>query len=170
MRASSSDHVHAANDIGATLAIASSSAAAGGELMVASGTVIALRAAMGVRGLADPANADHGELARLLPEKSEAMSAASMIVLQQAGEAARRATNYALSELSAATDASTEIAACGDPSAFAALQGNLALAAFGRVMAQSIAMGTLAIVAQQAAMAPFHRAATANVKRLTAAF
>jgi len=36
-------------------------------------------------------------------------------------------------------------------------------------MAQSIAMGTLAMVAQQAAMAPFHRAATANAKRLTAA-
>ena len=169
MRASSSDHVHAANDIGATLAIASSSAAAGGELMVASGTVIALRAAMGVRGLADPANADHGELARLLPEKSEAMSASSMILLQQAGEAARRATNYALSELSAAADATTKIAAC-DPSALATLQGKLALAAFGRVMAQSIAMGTLAIVAQQAAMSPFHLAATANAKRLGAAF
>lgn len=170
MRALSSDHVHAANDIGATLAAVSSSAAAGGELMVASGTVIALRAAMGVRGMANPANADHGELARLLPEKSEAISAASMILLQQAGEASRRATTYALSELSAAADATTRIAACGDPSALATLQGDLALVAFGRIMAQSIAMGTLAIVAQQAAMSPFHLAATANAKRLTTAF
>lgn len=167
--ASGIDHIHAADDIGATLAAIGSNAAAGGELMLASGTVIALRAAMGVRGLAAPATADHGELARLLPEKSEAVSAASVILLQQAGEAAHRATLFALEELSAAADASTEIAACGDPSAFAALQGNLALAAFGRVMAQSIAMGTLAMVAQQAAMAPFHRAATANAKRLTAA-
>jgi hypothetical protein len=168
--ASSIDHIYAANDMGATLAAASSSAAAGGELMLASGTVIALRAAMGVRGLADPANADHAELALLLPEKSEAMSAASMILFQQAGEAAHRTTLFALEEFSAAADATTEIAACADPSAWAALQGNLALAAFGRVMAQSIAMGTLAIAAQQAAMAPFHRAATANAKRLTAAF
>ena len=160
---SSIDHVFAANDIGATLAAAS------GELMVASGTVIALRAAMGVRALADPATVDHGELALMLPEKTEAMSAASMILLQQAGEAAHRATLFALSELSAAAEATTKVAACGDPSARAALQGNLALAAFGRVMAQSIAMGTLAMMAQQAAMAPFHRAATANAKRLTTA-
>jgi hypothetical protein len=162
MMESSVERLAAANDPGATLA------AAGSELMVASGTVIALRAAMGVRGLADPANADHGELARLLPEKSEAISAASMILLQQAGEAAHRAMLFALDELSAAADATKKIAACGDPSALAALQGNLALATFGRVMAQSIALATLAMGAQQAAILPFHRAATANAKRLTA--
>jgi hypothetical protein len=168
MMASSIDQVHAANDIAATLAVASSSAAVGGELMVASGTVIALRAAMGVRALADPATVDHGELALMLPEKTEAMSAASMILFQQAGEAAHRATLFALSELSAAAEATTKVAACGDASALAALQGNLALAAFGRVMAQSIALATLAMGAQQAAILPFHRAATANAKRLTA--
>jgi hypothetical protein len=162
MMESSVERLAAANDPGVALA------AAGSELMVASGTVIALRAAMGVRGLADPANADHGELARLLPEKSEAISAASVILLQQAGEAAHRAMLFALDELSAAADATTRIAACGDPSALAALQGNLALATFGRVMAQSIALATLAMGAQQAAILPFHRAATANAKRLTA--
>lgn len=168
--ASSIEHAYAANDMGATLAVASSSAAAGSELMLSSGTVVALRAAKGLRGLADPANADHGELARLLPEKSEAISAATMILLQQVGEAAHRATLFALEELSAAATATTEITACADPSARAALQASLALAAFGRVMAQSIAMGTLAMAAQQAAMAPFHLAATANAKRLTTAF
>lgn len=167
--ASSIDHIHAANDIGATLAVASSGAAAGGELMVASGTVIALRMAMGVRALADPLTADHAELARLVPEKSEAVSAASIILLQQVGEAAHRATLFALDEFSAAADATTEITACGNPSALCTLPGNLALAAFGRVVAQSIAMGTLAMVAQQAAMSPFHLAATANAKRLTTA-
>jgi hypothetical protein len=169
MMASSVDYVHAADDIGATLAAVSSSAAASGELMFASGTVIALRTAMGVRGLADPANANHAELARLVPEKSEAMSASSIILFQQATEATHRATLFALDEFSTAATASTEIATCGDPSALATLQGNLAMAAFGRVLAQSIAMGTLAMAAQQAAMAPFHLAATANAKRLTAA-
>jgi hypothetical protein len=128
--------------------------------------VIAFRAAMGVRGLADPANANHAELARLVPEKSEAMSASSIILFKQATEATHRATLFALDEFSAAADATTEIATCGDPSALATLQGNLAMAAFGRVLAQSIAMGTLAMAAQQAAMAPFHLAATANAKRL----
>ena len=167
---SSSDNVFAIHDLGQALAAAGSNAAASGELMLASGTVIAFRAAMGVRALADPVTADHGELALLLPEKSEAISAAAVILLQEASEAAHRATLFALEELSAAADATTEITACADPAAQAALQGSLALAAFNRVMAQSIAMGTLAMAAQQAAMAPFHLAATANAKRLTSAF
>lgn len=164
------DRVHAANDLGAMSAAVSAGAATGGELMVASGTVIALRAAIAVQGVMDPANADHREVVLLLPEKSEAVSAASMILLQQVGEAAHRATLFALGELSAAAEATTRIAACGDPSALAAAQGNVALAAFDRFMVQSIAMGTLLMVAQQAAMVPFHRAATANAKRLTTAF
>ena len=165
----SRDRGHAANDLGAIVAVASAGAATGGELMVASGTVIALRAVMGVQGVVDPANANHHEVALLLPEKSEAVSAASMNLLQQAGETAHRATLFTLGELAAAADATTRIAACGDPAALVALHGHLALAGFGRVMAEAMAMGTLAMVAQQAALSPFHRVATANAKRLTTA-
>ena len=39
------------------------------ELAVASGEVIAKRMAMGLSGMIDPANADHAELAQLVPEK-----------------------------------------------------------------------------------------------------
>lgn len=63
------DQRYACNDLGIGLAIGAATANASGELMFASGKVIALRAALGVRGMADPANADHGELARILPEK-----------------------------------------------------------------------------------------------------
>lgn len=81
---------------GARMAVATASAASAGELMVASGTVIAMPADMGVRGLA--------------------------------------------------------------------------LAAFGRFMAQCMAMGTLAIVFDEAAMAALPLAATTNAKHSTAAF
>ena len=59
-------------------------AAVGAGPMRRSGRVIALRAAMRGQGLDDPLNADHREVARLLPERFAAVSAASMIRLQHA--------------------------------------------------------------------------------------
>ena len=85
-----SEPTHVANDIGTALTIADRNATAGGELAVAAGKVIALRPALGVAGMADPANADHRELARILPEKSEAVAAAGSILLQRSGQVAQQ--------------------------------------------------------------------------------
>ena len=162
-----SEPTHVANDIGTALTIADRNATAGGELAVAAGKVIALRTALGVAGMADPAKADHRELARILPEKSEAVAAAGSILLQRSGQVAQQVLTFAVGEMIAASDATWRLAACSSPAALATAQRNLGLAWAARVLSQSITLGTIAMRSQHAAMAPFHRVATANADRLS---
>lgn len=155
------------NDMGTALSIAGNNAGIGSELVLVSGKVIALRVALGVKGMADPANADHHELARILPEKSEAVSAAGAILLQRSGEIVHQVATFTVNEMMAASRATMAMAACNSPAAMATAQSNFALAWLGRALLQSIALGAMAIRSQHAAMAPFHQAATANAERLS---
>ena len=158
-----------ADKTGATLAVwalAGSNVVFGNELAVASGQVIVTRMALGMKAMGDPANADHRELARILPEKSEALSAAGAILLQRSGEAVHQAATFAVNEMMAAARATMAMATCSSPTAIAAAHGNFVLAWLDRVTAQAIALGMMAVRSQHAAMAPFHQAVIANAERL----
>jgi hypothetical protein len=69
------------------------------ELVVASGEVIAKRLDMGLSGMIDPANADHGELARLVPEKSAAISASATALLERSGQIVERMARFTTDEI-----------------------------------------------------------------------
>jgi hypothetical protein len=149
-----------------SLADAGATSLKGGELAVASGRVIAERAALGVGALVDPSTVDHTEFARMVPEKMKAFSAASAALQRRSGQFVAEMTRFAGTEAALALSAAGELALCRSPADLLALQSRLALAWFGRAVSQSLALGALAIGAGGAALAPVHRAATGNARRL----
>ena len=151
------------------LTISEQNAISAHELVVASGEVIAKRMAMGLSGMIDPANADHAELARLVPEKSAAVSAGAVALIERSGQFVERMARFTSDEILLASRACVSLKDCRTPAAFIAVQQGLTFAWFVRVIAQTTAMGALAMQSPGDAMAPFHRAATANARRLRTA-
>jgi hypothetical protein len=149
-----------------SFADAASTSLKGGELAVASGRVIAERAALGVAALIDPSTADHIEFARMVPEKMKAFSAASAALQRRSGEFVAEMARFAGTEAALALSAAGQLALCRSPADLLALQNRLAVAWFGRAVSQSLALGALAVGAGGAALAPVHRAATGNARRL----
>ena len=149
-----------------SFADAASTSLKGGELAVASGRVIAERAALGVAAFIDPSTADHIEFSRMVPEKMEAFLAASAALQRRSGQFVAEMVRLAGSESALALSAAGQLALCRSPADLLALQNRLALAWFGRAVSQSLALGALAAGAGGAALAPVHRAATGNARRL----
>jgi hypothetical protein len=138
----------------------------GGELAVAARHVIAKRMTLAAAAIVDPLNADHAEFARMVPEKATAFTSAGMAWLRGSSEAAQRISGFAASELAMAATAAVAIAGCSTPAGIMAAQSRFATAWLARMVSQSIALGSLAVKSQGAAMAPIYRAATANARRL----
>jgi hypothetical protein len=152
--------------VGRAIAVAGANAIAGGEMLMAAGEVIGKRMALGAAALTDPANADHDEFALMVPEKARAFSAAGSILMARSMRAAGYASSVAVAEMALAAKAGASMAACASPAALAAAQGELAWSWFGRSMSFALAMGTMAMQAQGAAMRPVRVAAMANARRL----
>jgi hypothetical protein len=163
---SSNDDISSTETIGSVSAEAAKSVRDRGDLAVAAGQIIARRFMLGLAGAFDPLRADHEELARIVPEKVEAFSAAGMIMLEQSNLAHRQITRFASDEVITSARATMAMAGCIGPMALAAEQGLFALAWFDRVISSCIAMGTLALNAPAAAMAPIRQRVEANVERL----
>ena len=149
-----------------TLAASHRSTGQAAALAQAAGTVIAKRTALGLAAIADPWRADHAELARIVPEKAIAFSHSATIIMQFSGDLAQRITRFAMNESMLATRAAGELAGCRDVAAVAALQNRFAMAWFSRAVSHTIAVASLMTQAQAASMAPVHRAATRNSRRL----
>jgi hypothetical protein len=147
-------------------AVARRNTSSGNGLAAAASQVIARRVALGVAAAIDPLRADHGEFARMVPEKVEAFSAASMIMLRQSNAANQHLTRAASEALLSTARATIEMAGCASPAALAAAQGRFALGWYQRMAANCITMGMLAVTAQEAAMAPILQAVEANTQRL----
>ncbi len=143
------------------------SAIATAELSAAAGQVIARRMALGVSALADPLGADHAEFGRMVPEKVDALTSASTamakVSLAMVGETARRSADDAMQ----ASRAMVDLALCRSPAAFMAIQNRLAQSWLTQSYAQSIALWATGLRFHEAAMAPYHRAATRNARRLS---
>jgi hypothetical protein len=136
------------------------------DLAMAAGQIIAKRVAMGVAAAFDPMQADHAEFSRMVPEKMEAFSAATRIMLEQSSQAGWEITRIASDEVMTTATATLSIAASVNPMAMAAAQGQFTLAWLTRVTSNFFAMGMLAIGAHEAAMVPFQRTIAANRERL----
>jgi hypothetical protein len=65
-----------------TLAVASTNLAKGAELAMASGRVVSKRAELGVAAIANPLQAEHRELERIIPEKTKAFSASNAVLIR----------------------------------------------------------------------------------------
>jgi hypothetical protein len=137
-----------------------------GDLLEASGQVVARRMTIGAAAMIDPLNADHGEFAKIIPEKAKAFSQDGMGWLALSVTAAEQTASFATKEMATVAHAAVAMAGCRTPAGVIATQSRFATAWFARVLAQSIALGALALRSQGAVMAPVHRAATANARRL----
>lgn len=161
------DQSRLAKTIGTALTVAGRNAVAGSALTTASAQVIGARVALGVLGAADPGKADYRELARILPEKAQAASAAGTILMLRTGQLAQQVATFAAAEMMAASSAAMAMAVSGSPAALATAQGDYARAWLGRMIAQSFTLGTMAMRWQHAGLGPYRRAASANARRLT---
>jgi hypothetical protein len=136
------------------------------DLLIAAGNVIARRVALGMACALDPLRADRDEFAGIVPEKVEAFSDASMIMLDRSADASRQLSRLAYDEAMATTRATIAIATCANPAALAAAQASFLLGWFDRASSNFAAMGMLALSAQNAAIAPISQSVHANVERL----
>jgi hypothetical protein len=146
--------------------VATRNANSGSDLAISAGQIIAKRVALGMAAAFDPMRADHAEFGRMVPEKMEAFSAAGMIIMQQATQAGERITQFASDAIAAAACASIAMAGSRSPAAFAEAQSRFAMAWFEQATANMMAMGMMALGAQQAAMVPIQQTIAANTERL----
>jgi O-methyltransferase involved in polyketide biosynthesis len=161
-----SGSVTGAGTIGDVFATATRNACTGGKLAIAASQIIAKRLTLGMGAAMDPLWADHTEFERMVPEKMEAFSAAGMIMLEQSGQANRQMTRLASDAAMTTVRATVAMTECSNPVALVQAQGRFALEWFGRVASDFIAMGMLALVAQEAAMLPIQQTVFANAERL----
>jgi hypothetical protein len=96
----------------------------------------------------------------------EAFSAAGMIMMRQVSQAGEQISRFATDAIATATRASVAMANSRDPVAFAETQGRFAMAWFEQAAANFMAMGMMALGAQQAAMVPIQQTIAANTERL----
>ena len=146
--------------------VATRNASSSSDIAIGAGQIIAKRVALGMAAAFDPMRADHAEFGRMVPEKMEAFSAASMIMMQKASQAGEQITRFASDAIAAATRASVAMAESRSPVALAETQGRFAMAWFEQAAANFMAMGMMALGAQQAAMVPIQETIAANTERL----
>jgi hypothetical protein len=158
--------IRRATKLGNAIGIAGKNARKTSELAFAASQVIAKRMALGAAAMADPFNADHAEFAKIIPEKTEAFSQVGMIWLCWSSVFTDQMASFATREMATVAQAAAAMASCRTPAGVIAAQSSFAAAWFARAISQSIALGALAMRSQSAALAPVHRAATANARRL----
>ncbi len=137
----------------------------GGEMMRASGDVIAARLEIMAQGLADPMRADLKELALMGTEKVEALSASAVVAGRALSDVMTTMGRDAAAEAETASRALAAMSSASSPAA-AAIQMTWALGWWSRAAGQALAANTRLLKAQADALAPLHRAAVDNAKRL----
>ena len=121
---------------------------------------------MGVSGALNFTNADHGELARLVPEKLDAIAESSTALVDRAAQLAQQISRLAADEMLLVSRACLTLASCATPAALFAAQQGLSFAWLARMMSGAETLGTLAVRSHDDIVAPFHRATAANAARL----
>jgi hypothetical protein len=137
-----------------------------GELARAAAEVVMRRMALGGFAVVDPANADHGEFARMMPEKTRAFADAGAVLVNHSNQIGQEVARFMAAEAALLGQTAATILASPGPAGIMAAQMAAASAWFGRLATQSSAICLLALEAQGAVLAPIHRAATDNAERL----
>lgn len=130
----------------------------GTDLARDSAQVIARRLEIAAAGMADPRKADPVEMSRMVHEKTEAFSKAGQIAFARWTEIGARMTRAWAEETGALARASTN----PSPEAWV----GYAAGWFGRASHTAVALAELGQKSQAAVMAPVHRTAAANARRL----
>jgi hypothetical protein len=137
-----------------------------GELTVAAAEVVFRRMTLGFFAVINPRVADHAEFARMVPEKTRAFSDSGSVLFTKSMQIGQRLSQYAADETSHTAKTMAAIWTSRNPVDIMAAQANGAMSCFRRMAAHSEAICLWSMEAQGAAVAPIHRAATDNVKRL----
>lgn len=141
-------------------------ARSGQELLDASGRVIARRLEILGDALRDPSKADLTEMTLMGSEKLEAATASAFAGARGAAAVAEIGAKVLARETSEARKAMDSMASARSPIEAAAAQGAWAASAWSRALSDSWTLGAAMLKAQTEALAPLHKAATANAKRL----
>jgi hypothetical protein len=120
------------------------------ELAVAAPQVIAARLAMGAAAMSNPSQAANTEALRMMSEKTQAFAEGGLAASARAAEIGAQTAAYVMAEAVAG----------------ASLTPFGAAHAAGRFYDYWAGMTRLGLQMQSAAMAPLHKTATANAKRL----
>jgi len=136
------------------------------DLVKGATQVVAKRVALGMAAAFHPSRADDVEFTRMVPEKMEAFSAASAVMLRQSDVVSRRVMSFHSDEVAIAVRAGAEMIGCGDPMSLAKSQVRFARAWFDRAASNFITLGMLALTGQAATMAPIRETVFANADRL----
>ncbi len=131
-----------------------------------SGDVIAARMALAATAMANPAGADGAEFHRMVSEKVTAFSAASQVMAGQCAKVGLELARLGAVEAAEARRGFADLALAGSPGAAFAAQARLVGGFWGRAWANAALLAQLGLRAQNAALAPVHRAASSNARRL----
>ncbi len=126
-----------------------------------SGQVMAQRMARAATG-------DHTENSRMLPEKFGAATLAGLAMMQHATQMNMRMAGFATAEAFSIARAAQAMAAAATPAALYGAQVDFMQAWLPRWQARSMELGTALIQSGTAALAPLHRVAAGNARRLAA--
>ncbi len=154
--------------MGDILDLATQAAGSGNDLAIAAGQVIAKRVALGMAAAVNPMTADHAEFARMVPEKVEAFSAASIAMLEHTGEVGHRIGHLATQEVMTTAKATLEMASCLDLVSVLEAQGRFVREWWERATVNVLTLGMMAFRAQAATLSPIRLAVEANTERLDA--
>jgi len=148
------------------LSSAGRNASGSGQLALASAEVVMRRMALGGSAMLNPAKADHGEFARMVPEKARAFTDAGKILFGQAALIGQECARFAAEEVMIAARSAAGLMFGAGPAGFLAGQSAAAIASAQRFATQTGAICLMALTAQAEAMASIHRVAADNVDRL----
>ena len=155
-----------ARSLGQDARTAAATAAAGGELLKASGDVILARLEILAKGMADPRQADLREISLMSSEKVEALSESAATLTRNLGAVGDRLSRSAATEVTLASEAAGAMASASSPQAMAAAQYDYALGWWNRAAGQMLTLSHEMLKAQSEALKPIHATAVANARRL----
>jgi hypothetical protein len=136
------------------------------ELGAAAQTVVGARLAMGMQAAQQPSLAHVEEAARMTSEKVMAFGEAAAASAPGAARMGHKLAQASITEASAAMTAGFAVARAADPVTAAEVGVRYASDAMWRAMDMWTSLAGTAVGAQTAALAPIHRTATRNARRL----
>ncbi|WP_244999508.1 phasin family protein [Brevundimonas nasdae] len=128
--------------------------------------MIAARTTRMAQDLTNPKGQDLKELSLMSTEKAAAMTASANAVAASAGAIGQRLGRAAMDEGAIAMRAAASLAEARTPVEAATAQFRYALGWWGRATAQAVTLNSELMRAQAEAIAPIHKTATANARRL----
>src|SRR5258706_3676479 len=136
------------------------------ELATATATVLSARAAMIRVALADPANANHAELQRMVVEKAQAVTEIGRLSWLAWASAANRAMTAWTSQARISAAYASALAGARTPFDFVAAQSRFASNAAAAAARSATELGAAVARTAEAPLRPIQRRLAANGKRL----